>query len=128
MAIAPGQIAADPTAADQMARIVRAVEHKPFHHPEVRFDGVEPTGVCRGGDDGHPMRAIEPSQDRMAMRIQVVHDDVQPLPDRVARPESVKRGPWVWKLLLGGDVAQGISAMKKSAPVQSVTRFDPRPG
>jgi len=89
--IAPGQIPADAPAAADVAGIVGAVEHRAFHRVQVGFDEIQLTGVGGLRHDGDPLGPVN-AQDRMLMRVEVVHDHKQTPAARVAGAQPAEGG------------------------------------
>lgn len=75
---------------DQMSRSICPVYGEPTHRAKVGLDEIQPTRVRGRGDDGDPMRAIESSKKWVAVSVEVIHDHVQALPARIARPQPPK--------------------------------------
>src|ERR1700730_19021956 len=84
------EVPTDATPPDQMSRSICPVYSEPTHRAKVGLDEIQPTRVRGRGDDGDPMRAIESSKKWVAVSVEVIHDHVQALQARIARPQPPK--------------------------------------
>ncbi len=92
LAVAPREVARDASAASLMVAVVGDLQGELLQRREVRFDGVEPTRVGRREDRLHVVLGEVDAQRRVTVRVEIVHDDVQPDRRGVAGAQAPKDG------------------------------------
>ena len=88
--VAPEQVVSDALAAAEMVAVVGHLASELLDAEEMRFDGVQPTGIGGGKDRLHVALGHEGSQKGGLMTAEVVHHDVEPDFCRIAGPQLLE--------------------------------------